>query len=208
MQIEDEVGLLWEDVLTADLSHFKVLLAAQRAAANLEKAKRGVDTAAADEVRRLEVKASRLAKLEVKRRKATEEARAIVTTKVEAQPRYAYDPDKELRAKLHTRCRICTRRHSPALCPFLFEDPRDSAMGYSRATGPDMELLFEKRFELDAGFREAITYLRSKFSRAPGSDEVIPRSRWNTQDAPLSAIRKWRPIRCSQDTCTRQVIVL
>ncbi|ROW03894.1 hypothetical protein VPNG_07296 [Cytospora leucostoma] len=102
----DEIGVLWQDLTTMGISHFRVLLAAQRAAANVEKAKRAVDTAAADKVRKLEVKASHLASLEAKHRKAVEDARAIVMAQVEAHPRYAHDPGKMLRAKLQELDRL------------------------------------------------------------------------------------------------------
>ncbi|ROV88846.1 hypothetical protein VMCG_10188 [Cytospora schulzeri] len=189
---DDQMGLDWADVFDANLLQLTTLIAAQRAAVAAERAMEEadpVDPASVDEARRLRDNATRLEELAAQQMKAYEELRAMVRAKVEAHPVFLDDSRTgRLRAQFDARCPICFMPHPATSCPHLFDDPKAWLPGISPDGFPDATVLFKKRWEVDANFREAIRYLRSKFSRAPGSYEVLPLRRQQTLDAPPSAI--------------------
>lgn len=190
----DDTRLGWEDAVEANAAQLDTLLAAQRAAADAEEAMQRADPAdpaSMNEARRLKDHATELTELASKQMDIYEEVRAKVKAKETAHSKYLDEPDKTtLRATVHGRCRICLLPHFPGACPYLFDDPN----GTVRRVVPDpmraASKLFQKRWEVDAQFREAILYLRSKFARAPESTEIIPSFQRKTRDAPSSAIRE------------------
>lgn len=192
--VGDEVGLEWEDVFDASLLQLTTLLAAQRAAKDAEEAMQradAADSASVEEARRLEDNATRLAELAAQQAGIYEELRAKARAREEAHPAYLHDPDKATHtAHIFSRCRICMMPHPPSVCPYLFDDPQDRVLGVSPYLVENMSAMFRKRWDADAKFREAILYLRSKFSRAPGSTEALPSFQRHTLDAPPSAIRE------------------
>lgn len=191
---EDEIGMGWEDAFDANIAHLTTLLEAQRAATDAEEAMQRansadpVDPASMGEARRLKDHADRLAELDVQQREIYEGLRAKVTAKAEAHPTYRTDPDwRIVSAFVTTRCPVCLLPHPAAICPYLFEDRVELVV---RSLSRTASTQFRMRWNADAQFREAILYLRSKFSRAPGSNEIMPLRRRGTIDAPPSAIRK------------------
>lgn len=189
----DEDSLDWEDVFDANLEQLTALLAAQRAATDAEEAMNRADPAAPasmDEARRLKDNATRLAELEAQQAEIYNEIRGRVRAKREARPAsYLQDPDHNIAtAHIFLRCPICFMPHSPSSCPYLFENPKDWVVKVSPNLVDKASLLFQKRWEADAKFREALLYLRSKFTRAPGSFQALPLPLRHTIDAPPSAI--------------------
>ncbi|KUI67001.1 hypothetical protein VM1G_02478 [Cytospora mali] len=187
---EHYIGLEWEDTFDAYVVHLDMLLAAQRAATKAEKAKEPASAATAKEVRRLEDDARRLAELEAQQKKAFEDLREGVKAKAEARPMAYTQATSSInpRAHVYVRCLICMMPHSPALCPFLIGDTQNKAIGLPSTRFPDVLALFQHRLKADANFREAMVYLKSKFIRAPGSDEAMPLRQHRTLDAPPAAI--------------------
>ena len=198
-QIDDEASQLWEDAHDANVLQLGTLLAAQRVATNAEIAKKRAEVASEasikDEAIRLQSRARKLANLVAQRKDAMEEARITARVASEAHPVIGKDTygGKVIRGRLRQRCRICLMPHSPTSCPFLFEDPKDRTRGFTPNDSLATLGLFQTRWEADAGFREALTYLRATFSRAPGSELILPLYQRETRDAPLSAIRECPP---------------
>lgn len=190
--IEDDITMEWMDVNDANIQQLAMLVAAQRAATDAEKALQQADptdSASMDEARRLEDHATRLADLAAKQMETYEDLRAKARAKVDAHPTYLEMPEEtDLYPTAHTdsHCRICLFPHSPSVCPHLFENPKDWVVEVVAKPALTSSILFQKRWEVDAPFREAILYLRSKFSRAPGSNHVLPMRQHMTRKAPAS----------------------
>lgn len=92
-----------------------------------------------------------------------------------------------LRALIRGSCRICQGAHAPAKCQVLF-DALTTGMGESSWLKHDRRQ-FRDRMSIDKDFREAMTYILSKFFVSRGQTrEVVPLHRSATDDAPASAI--------------------
>lgn len=129
--------------------------------------------------------------------KRYETVRAELMASREAQPVY-WDTDgrfrgskvssgHRLRGLIHGSCQVCHGAHPIAKCNVLF-DALTTGMEETKRLKLDRRL-FRDRMSIDKDFREAMSYILSKFFVSQGQTrEVVPMLRGATDDAPASAI--------------------
>lgn len=209
----------WGPATTANAVHVDALLKAHEAAQKAEQtanfAARAINAASVakgshdeeDDIRkadyaRTQAEIAASAADQAKMHAAEEEeryetVRAELVAIKEAQPIYwdvegrfkgsSIASGHRLRALIHSSCRICQGAHPPAKCQVLF-DALTTGMGESSRFTLDRRL-FRDRMSIDKDFREAMTYILSKFFVSRGQTrEVVPLHRRATDDAPASAI--------------------
>lgn len=92
------------------------------------------------------------------------------------------------RGLVDSTCRICHGAHPLAQCRVLFDALTPDIKESISAKSPGRRL-FRDRMGIDKDFREAISYILSKFFVSRGlTREVVPLERRATDDAPASAI--------------------
>ncbi|KAL1870712.1 hypothetical protein Daus18300_005032 [Diaporthe australafricana] len=133
-----------------------------------------------------------LARHAVEQENAYDALRAELRARCDAHPAYLKYREiqavtgSKLRAIVDPSCQICFASHPLSQCPILFEGLMTKPL-----TGGHSKKLrgFQDRMGFDKDFREAMQYLRSKFTVSGGPTvEVMPLIRHRTNDAPQSAI--------------------
>ena len=206
----------WGPAVVADAVHFEALERARSAALRAKRLARRAENATAkalgaqgscdedyairkrDAIRaRAELAASfakQMAQYAAEKERAYDTIKSEIRAGFEKQPIYWEREHSEvavnhrLRAVVRNSCAACSAPHPLTQCPVLF---KDLAVKDSDTLLPVRRRIFQDRLELDDRFREAMSFILSKFTVSTGpTREVIPLDRRATDDAPASAISK------------------